>query len=94
MALLFQAVDDREETAAKTASGLIEAQEQLVAWKKEKNRLINNVEMVVTVTRGQLEVPVSETSPEVPGAVLLTESVIAKLNHEIEVCDVATSVSR
>ncbi len=81
----MQSVQDRQEMATKTAQGLSDAQEQLVRWKKERNRLVNNVELVLTVSRGQLEIPINQTEPEVPGAVLLTESVVTKLNQEIGV---------
>ena len=54
-------------------------------WRRKKNLQVNNVQMVLTVPRGQLEVPVDETNPRVEEAVLLTEGVIAKLNQEIEV---------
>ncbi len=77
-------MQDREDTAAKTSEGLSDAQEHLSAWKRERNRRVNNVELVLTVARGQLEVEAGDTEPEVPGAVLLTESVVRKLNQEIE----------
>ncbi len=76
---------DREQNAAKAATALKESESLLETWRRRKNLSINNVHLVVTVTRGQLEVDPDQTDPHVTGAVLLTEGVIAKLNQDIEV---------
>ncbi len=55
------------------------------SWRKQKNRTINNVDVVLTLKRGQIEVERTDTSPKIEGALLLTENVIGKLNHDIEV---------
>jgi hypothetical protein len=87
-------VAEREEAAQKSVSVLLTNRERLEAWRKEKNQLVNNVEIVLNLARGQIEVPTFEAEPNLQGAVLLTNSVIDKLNSEIGVSDtVAISCS-
>jgi len=46
---------------------------------------LNNTEIVLALEQGQLEVKPQDMAPNLQGATLITESVIVKLNQEIEV---------
>ena len=64
---------------------MVKAREYLESWRKEKNYQVNNVGILLAVTRGQMEMDVSDQEPHLQNAVLLTESVITKLNSDIGV---------
>ena len=57
----------------------------LETWRKDKNYKLNNTELLLAVTQGQLEVETQKMTPYLPGAVLITESTITKLNQDIQV---------
>ena len=57
----------------------------LETWRKDKNYKLNNTEILLAVTHGQYEVEPQKMSPYLPGAALITESMITKLNQDIQV---------
>ncbi len=59
--------------------------QQLEAFRRESNRRANDVDILLTLQRGQIEVDPADLDPYVDGAVLLKESVIARLNNDIGV---------
>ena len=60
----------------------MDSRDYLESWRKEKNYQINNVQILLAVTRGQIEMEISDQEPNLKQAVLLTESVITKLNND------------
>ena len=46
--------------------------------------MLNNAELVLAVTRGQLEVTPDIMTPNLGGAILITESTISRLNQDIQ----------
>ena len=86
---------EREASSEKSSKAVEIAEEYLETWKTKKNHKINNVDILLALNRGQMEVEkqlnskseLEEASlyPYLSGAVLLKESVIKKLNTEIEV---------
>lgn len=52
---------------------------------RENNRRINDVDLVLSLKRGQIEVVTQDLVPELGGAVLLKEGLIANLNGDIGV---------
>ena len=63
---------------------LIDAIEGLETWRKDRNYRLNNTEIVLTVAQGQLELKPQLLQPNLEGAILITESVITKLNQDIQ----------
>ena len=61
------------------------SRDYLESWRKEKNYQTNNVHILLAVTRGQIEMEISDQEPHLNQAVLLTESAITKLNNDIGV---------
>ena len=57
----------------------------LSRFSRESNRRINNVDLVLTLKRGQIEVETQDLVPELGGAVLLKEGLISNLNGDIGV---------
>ena len=53
----------------------------LKIWRKNRNYMLNNTELVLAVTRGQLEVSPDILTPNLDGAILITESTISRLGH-------------
>ena len=81
-----QAVMEREAAAQFIATELEQAVSGLEVWRKDRNYKLNNTEVLFAITQGQLEVDPQKMSPYIPGASLITESMITKLNLEIQVC--------
>ena len=70
------------------ASELEQAIADLDFFRKDRNYKMNNTEILFAITQGQLEImpkKVWPTSPYIGGASLITESMISKLNQEIQV---------
>ena len=65
----------------------------LETWRKDKNYKLNNTEILLAVTHGQYEVEPQKMSPYLPGAALITESMITKLNQDIQVSFLANALS-
>ena len=91
---IVQAVGEREDSAAKTAGAVLKAKERLRDWRREKNYASNNLEVVLTLPRGQVEIGAQQQQeeagsgsalPNLDGAALLTEGIVTKLNDEIAV---------
>ena len=82
-----QAVMEREAAAQFIATELEQAVSGLEVWRKDRNYKLNNTEVLFAITQGQLEVDPQKMSPYIPGASLITESMITKLNLEIQVCN-------
>ena len=80
-----QAVVEREATAIRVANELEQAVSSLETWRKDRNYKLNNTEILFAITQGQLELMPEKMSPYIPGACLITESMITKLNQEIQV---------
>lgn len=78
-------MSERETIAERAGTAVVNSRAQLEAWRKEKNYQINNVQILLAVTRGQIEIEISDQEPTLNRAVLLTESVITKLNNDIGV---------
>ena len=66
----------------------------LETWRKDKNYKLNNTEILLAVTHGQYEVEPQKMSPYLPGAALITESMITKLNQDIQVSFYAMQLLR
>ena len=75
----------------KTSAMVVDAQTRMEAFRKDRNFKVNNTELVLTLPRGQIEVMTydedveDDCNPHLKGSVLLTDTVIDKLNHEIGV---------
>ena len=80
-----QSVCERGAIAVRLAKELEESIANVEAWRKDKNYKLNNTEILVAITQGQLEVDPKRMSPLLPGATLITESMITKLNQDIQV---------
>lgn len=78
------AVCEREVMAQKAAQDLEEATANLETWRKDRNYKLNNTEILLAVPQGQLEVTPQKMTPYLSGAILITESMIAKLNQDIQ----------
>ena len=78
---------EREAAAQFIATELEQAVSGLEVWRKDRNYKLNNTEVLFAITQGQLEVDPQKMSPYIPGASLITESMITKLNLEIQVCN-------
>jgi len=79
-----QVVMEREAAAQFIATELEQAVSGLEVWRKDRNYKLNNTEVLFAITQGQLEVDPQKMSPYIPGASLITESMITKLNLEIQ----------
>ena len=79
-----EAVEEREGEAEALEQALTAAVEGLETWRKDRNYRLNNTEIVLTVPQGQLEVKPQLLQPNLEGAILITEPVITKLNHDIQ----------
>ena len=55
-------------------------------WLSQKNLFLNNVDLLLTICKGQTEIDSKDTEPYNEEAVLLTERVLTEVNQEIEVC--------
>ena len=80
-----EAVGERESSAHELEQALEDATNELEDWRKERNYRLNNAELVLAITQGQLEVSPELLQPNLEGAILITESVISKLNLDIQV---------
>ena len=80
-----QTVSERDAIAERSRTAVAQSRDYLESWRKEKNYETNNVLILLAVTRGQIETEVSDQEPNLKQAVLLTESVITKLNNDIGV---------
>ena len=80
-----QSVCERDKLAKSVFKDLEDSISYLESWRKDKNYKLNNTELLLAVTQGQLEVETQRMSPYLLGAVLITESAITKLNQEIQV---------
>ena len=77
----------------KTSAMVVEANKRMEDCRRERNFAVNNAEIVLTLPRGQIEFERREEeidedadfNPLLKGAVLLTDSVVDKLNHDIAV---------
>ena len=79
-----QSVCERSALAVQIAQDLENAISNLDNWRKDKNYKLNNTELLLAVPQGQLEVVPQTMTPLMPGAVLITESMITKLNLDIQ----------
>ncbi len=56
--LFMKSVAERESTAEKSALMVEEGHKMFDEWRKNKNYLISNLEFVLTLSRGQIEVSI------------------------------------
>lgn len=80
---MAKVLKERELGALRTEQSLRETLATFDLWQKDKIYRLNDPEVVLTVDRGQLEVEPSLMKPELSGAVLISESMVTKLNQEI-----------
>ena len=80
-----QSVCERAANASRLALGVEQAIANLETWRKDRNYKLNNTEILLAVTQGQLEVTPQKMSPYLPGATLISESMITTLNQDIQV---------
>ena len=79
-----QSVCERAINAKLLEHALEQAIANLETWRKDKNYKLNNTEILLAVTKGQLEVETQKMSPYLPGATLISESMITSLNQDIQ----------
>ena len=72
-------------TLEKASSALTDTKDRLDQWRKDRNRSVNDVEIVLNLPQGQIEVELDASKPIRDGAILITSNEIDKLNKEIEV---------
>ena len=80
-----QSVCERAANAKRLEHALEQAVANLETWRKDKNYKLNNTEILLAVTKGQLEVDTQKMSPYLPGATVISESMITSLNQDIQV---------
>ena len=78
-----QSVCERVTISTQVNKDLENSISNLENWKKDKNYKLNNTEVLLAVTQGQLEIEPAKMTPYLAGAVLITESMISKLNMDI-----------
>ena len=79
-----QSVCERATNAKRLEHAVEQAIANLETWRKDKNYKLNNTEILLAVTKGQLEVETQKMSPYLPGATLISESMITSLNQDIQ----------
>ena len=79
-----QSVCERAANAKRLEHAVEQAIANLETWRKDKNYKLNNTEILLAVTKGQLEVETQKMSPYLPGATLISESMITSLNQDIQ----------
>ena len=79
-----QSVCERSINAKHLERALEQAIANLETWQKDKNYKSNNTEIVLAMTKGQLEVETQKMSPYLPGTTLISESMITSLNQDIQ----------
>jgi hypothetical protein len=81
----MQSVNEREEAADKASAAALDVSGRLDVFRRESNLRVNDVDLLLTMKRGLVEVESGDLDPTVEGAVLLKESVITRLNNDIGV---------
>lgn len=76
-------VNERERAAQRAIAAVTDLSTRLATFRRESNRRINDVDLVLTLKRGQIEVETQDLVPELGGAVLLKEGLISNLNGDI-----------
>ena len=79
-----QSVCERATNAKRLEHAVEQAIANLETWRKDKNYKLNNTEILLAVTKGQLEVETQKMSPYLPGTTLISESMITSLNQDIQ----------
>jgi hypothetical protein len=87
-----QAVYERQVMANECATALVDAVSYLETWRKDRNYKLNNTEVTLAITQGQLELQPQRLTTSLPGATLITESIITKLNQDIQVLTLIYSI--
>lgn len=64
---------------------LQKAESDFDEWRTRRNYRLNNIDVLLSLPQGQAEILPEEETPYVDGATLVCESMICKLNNEIEV---------
>ena len=82
-----QVVKERELAASMAENKCDSEGESLESWRRQRNLTLNNTDIVLSIPVGQLETEDDQQqrveNPHMNSAVLLTESVVSKLNAEI-----------